>query len=343
MKAQQLAWWLLATPLLLAADCGGGEPCDEGWREHAPAGTPDRVVLSAAHAPGSDAVYFVGGGLGVPGAKALAALGDAASWTELPVGDHDETLWWAWVAPGPATDVWMVGERGLVLRWDGTSFTELDSGTDATLFGVWGSASDDVWIVGGTAGTTAGEDGVIAHWNGSAFAHDDSAPVASVALFKVWGTSANNVWFVGEGGTLLNRQNGSWFDYRPGMFTDRNVLTVHGCAADDVWAVAGQDLLHFDGVTWAKPAEPVLLSDANGVSCAGGSVLVVGNGGMKWRRDAAGTWFDEQFSAPFDTDFHGALVVDDASMWAVGGSFNAPVSAGARKGVLGRFARSVCQ
>jgi hypothetical protein len=328
----------MALVWLLAGCPGDDEPCVPGWSEVTPEVARARVVLSAwEHAPGD--VLVVGGGLGVAGADALAARWSGGAWSAVPVGARSATLWWVWGAPGAALDVWMVGEHGTVLRWDGgAAVTEVPGAPDVTLFGVWGAAPDDVWIVGGgPSGATP--DDVLLHWDGATLAPAAGVPARGAALFKVWGTAANDVWVVGEHGTVLRWNGAAWSDVSPAGMETTNVLTVHGCAANDVWAVGGQTLLHWDGMAWAPAAELVLLAGGNGVHCGAGGVLVVGNGGLKWRLDRGpggdGMWHDEQFETPWNTDFHGALVGGDGTMWAVGGSFNAPASAGPRKGVIG--------
>src|SRR5262245_40158317 len=105
--------------LLLVAlgGCPSDGPCSTGW---APVfGSPlDRSVLSVFGTSRND-VYLVGGGLGVAGRGALALHYDGHGWREIPTG-RSETLWWGFAAPGGGTDVWMVGEKGLILRYDGS-------------------------------------------------------------------------------------------------------------------------------------------------------------------------------------------------------------------------------
>jgi hypothetical protein len=60
-----------------------------------------------------------------------------------------------------ANDVWLVGGEGKIVRYDGSKFRLVDSGTDSVLSSVHGSAADDVWI--------AGADGTTLHWEGSSF------------------------------------------------------------------------------------------------------------------------------------------------------------------------------
>jgi hypothetical protein len=56
-------------------------------------------------------------------------------------------------------DVWVhgpslafaVGDLGTILRWDGSSWSVMLSGTLAPLYSVWGSGPTDVWIAGDSA------------------------------------------------------------------------------------------------------------------------------------------------------------------------------------------------
>jgi photosystem II stability/assembly factor-like uncharacterized protein len=52
---------------------------------------------------------------------------------------------------GTSSDnIYAVAARGHILRFDGTRWSEMDSPTDHDLFGIWGSAPDDAWVVGNT-------------------------------------------------------------------------------------------------------------------------------------------------------------------------------------------------
>jgi hypothetical protein len=101
-----------------------------------------------------------------------------------------------------ASNVFTVGDAGLILRYDGSSWSEMASGTTATLAGVWVGAPSDVFVVGG------GDDqngqplpGFILHYDGSAWS---PMPVAATALWGIWGSSGADVFAVGDSGTILH-------------------------------------------------------------------------------------------------------------------------------------------
>lgn len=341
--ASPLTGWLLGCAL---AACGGGQPPPaDGGACTTPAwttvlGSLDRSVLSAFAGERGD-VWAVGGGLGVPGRGALALRFDGTAWHELATG-RGETLWWGFAVPGSgsagsATDVWMVGEQGVILRYDGQRITVLPSGTTATLYGVWGSSASDVWIVGGVPGAGRSDSNdVVLHWDGQTLTRDTTLTPRGATLFKVWGAAADDLWVGGEGGLLWRRTAAGWQDQGRVLDTASNVLTVHGCSATEVYAVAGSSVYQFDGRTWSVvKAAP---SGANGVSCGAAGVLVVGNGGTKLRYDrASATWTDHRRDDPWRTDFHGALSTPAGDLFAVGGNFLTPASVGTRNGVIGYF------
>jgi hypothetical protein len=319
--------------VLLAAGCPNNPQCKNDWK---PVGPLDRPLLSAWEVPGTGEVYTVGGGLGATGLGALALHWNGSSWQSLPV-NRPESLWWVW-GTDDGKDVWMVGEQGLILRWDGTTVTTVTSGTTATLYGVWGTSSSDVWIVGGTPnrGTAAPND-IVLHWDGQALSTTDSPMPKGATFFKVWGAGTTDLWVSGEGGTMWHRTATGWADESSQLATRASVTTVHGCSSTDVWAVAGQEIFHFDGTSWSPAPGVQALSGTNGVSCSPATVLVVGNGGLKLIFDrATHTWTDDTLVEPYDADFHGALVEKSGDLWAVGGNFNAPASSG-RSGSIAFF------
>ena len=47
-----------------------------------------------------------------------------------------------------ANDVWAVGQGGTILHWDGARWSTIPSGTTETLRSIWGSSPTDIWAVG---------------------------------------------------------------------------------------------------------------------------------------------------------------------------------------------------
>jgi len=128
---------------------------------------------------------------------------DGINWLQRPVepveipGEDDPwvidaALHGVWGAA--ADDVWAVGAQGVVVHFDGETWTYAPTADERrrTLWAVWGRAADDVWAVG--------SEGVVLHWDGDAWTLQPANSVAT--LFGVWGLGAD-VWAVGSLGTIL--------------------------------------------------------------------------------------------------------------------------------------------
>jgi hypothetical protein len=46
-------------------------------------------------------------------------------------------------------DVWIVGDKGTLLHWDGQQLKAIPSGTESNLRSIWGNAPDNIWVGGG--------------------------------------------------------------------------------------------------------------------------------------------------------------------------------------------------
>jgi hypothetical protein len=97
---------------------------------------------------------------------------------------------------GAATDdAWAVGGLvgPIVLHWDGTSFTEVETaGLGQAINGVYTDPGEDVWV--------AGNYGVTARWTGSGWEQPD-LPLTVDHLHAVWRHGGATWWF---GGDLFN-------------------------------------------------------------------------------------------------------------------------------------------
>jgi hypothetical protein len=168
-----------------------------------------------------------------------------------------------WAAPGGGA--WAVGwsegdTEATTVRCTESGCTAVPTGTDASLWGVWGSAPDDVWAVG------AGHDesshyGVLLHWDGSTWSSARSE--TTTWLGDVWGSAANDVWAVGGEGTVLRWDGRAW-GVVPAAST-AHLRAVWGFSAADVW-VAGDDpptVLRWDGSSWSEVWDAGWLSQVN--------------------------------------------------------------------------------
>ena len=320
-----------------ASPDGGVDPnAKAAWRVVLDETALDRAVLSIWGTRSTD-VFAVGGPLGNEGRSSLALHFDGSTWTTIPTGGP-ETFWW--VYGSTSSDVWMVGESGRIAHYDGHDVVEHSSGTTATLWGVWAAGPSDAWAVGGSPekGSSAPND-VVLHWDGHAWSKVTlpGTPLGR-SLFKVWGTSSTNLYIVGEYGTVWHRTDHGFTLESDPPIAQGTLFTVHGCSANDVYAVGGLDVLRRDEKGWSKLSPP-LTNLVNGVSCgAPGHAAIVGFGGLKQRLEG-GTWYDDFLADPHG-DLHATWTDETGSVWAVGGDFlSKPKPMQPRAGVIARYGR----
>ncbi|MDM8549267.1 hypothetical protein QUF72_04280 [Desulfobacterales bacterium HSG2] len=148
-----------------------------------------------------------------------------------------ETLYDVWGTS--AENVYVVGQSGTILHYDGETLTLMESGTYFELRGIWGSSADDIFAVGGG--------GTIIRYDGKEWTPMDSG---SDAWFNsVWGVSGSDVFAVGDGGVILHYDGKQWTRMNSG--TDKDILAVWGNNGTDVFAVGKNGLiLHYAGSGW---------------------------------------------------------------------------------------------
>lgn len=121
------------------------------------------------------------------------------------------TLWG--VHAFSASDVWAVGgspehspgaENDVVVHFDGSSWTRIvlpGAPLDRSLFKVWGTSSDDLYVVG--------EASTIWHKAGPEWMLESDPPLGDGTLFTVFGCAADDVYAVGSR-SVLHRDAVGW-------------------------------------------------------------------------------------------------------------------------------------
>ena len=282
------------------------------------------AALYSAWGTSASDVYMVGAD---DGSGPLVLHYDGSAWTRLDTGTTGD-LWWVW-GDGAGT-VWIAGAGGRVVRHtiDTGDFEEhVVTGANITLFGIWGSAPDDLWTVGGD--TNSGAGGTVVHYDGVAWTEADDLPAEPVAglIYKVWGSASDDVWMVGTNALLMHRDGaGTWRVDPPPIYGSNPLFTVSGCGSEVV-AVGGYGnaaIARNDGSGWVDDSPPPadVAPGFNGVvvDCTYGT-YGVGNNGAVWRRDDA--WAPTGVPPLTLLDFHGVWVDPDGGVWSVGGKLSA--------------------
>jgi len=173
-----------------------------------------------------------------------------------------------------------VGTNGIILRYNGNTWTAMNNGTTSNLNGIWGSGPSNVFAVGSS--------GTILQYNGS-----DWSPMSGGTtenLNDVWGSSATNVFAVGDNGTVLHYNGSSWIAW--GAATTEDLQGVWGISATDVYGVgASGTIVHYAGTSWiwtvmnsgtTADLEAVWAGSENDVFAVGDNGIILHYDGSSW-------------------------------------------------------------
>lgn len=135
--------------------------------------------------------------------------------------------------PSSPEVVWAVGTGGRVLRRRPEGTWGVVTGANAptaaqTIYGVWGTSAEDVWMVGSKG----------ARWHYVAGTWTVTTDGFAQDLYAIWGSDANNLWAVGGLGTFIKYDGTSWSAPTNSTCSPSDLLAgVWGTQGGTVWAV----------------------------------------------------------------------------------------------------------
>ncbi len=141
-----------------------------------------------------------------------------------------------------------VGEAGIILRYNGSTWAAMTSPTTQNLNGVVVVSASEAWAVG--------DGGVILRWNGSTWSSFSSPVTTSLNAIAMLDTNNNGLadmgFAVGASGRVLSYNGTSWSSQ---TFGSNALLGVSIVNEQDAWLVgASGTALHWDGSTWTSVA-----------------------------------------------------------------------------------------
>jgi len=209
-----------------------------------------------------------------------------------------------WDVHGSASFALTVGMNGTFLVYDGSQWDLVFTPSTLPLYGVWGSAPDEVFLVG-ASGRTFFFDGEVV----------TQLPfVTGVALRAVWGTAPDDVFAVGDNGTTLRFDGERWNLVLSG--TASRLLDVYGLAGGPVIAVGNAGtILRLAGDAWELEPTPTTANLFGIWVRSQDDAFAVGNGGTVFRYDG-NTW--QIMETPTTANLLAVWGVSDSQVYAVG-------------------------
>jgi len=273
------------------------------------------ALLGVWAEPGpTPAIYSVGADDGT-GPLFLRKGGEG--WVRVPVAPSG-TLWWV---TGIGQFVYAAGTGGRVIRYDPQTggVTDLSTGVDVTLYGVWGTSTDNVWAVGGNVDGSQPRTALLHHDGEQWTSFPQPVEANNRTLFKVWGTGESDVWACGQAGLLLHFDGESWGAVPSGTF--ESLFTVHG--APSTVAVGGSvvpALVEETPQGFTEIALPAGTNTLRGVFVPpSGTPWACGLGATVLRRSSGGWLRIGGLPAASSRDFHAVCVDDAGGVWLAGG------------------------
>ena len=204
--------------------------------------------------------------LNITGTLGFVLRGVADDWTVLSAPSLAPAAERPLLLLSPDDGYGLAGDQ--LLQWDGVAWSPAAGGAGAPLRCLWGGSDAEVWV---------GADGALLLWDGSAlqpFALPGEDAPDIVALF---GTSAGDVWASDANGPHMWHFDGTAWSL-DATAPAATFTAIHASAPDDVWAVAGTVVAHFDGSTWSTIAtsqsyDAVFASAPDDVWLAGDGVI----------------------------------------------------------------------
>ncbi|MCC6426918.1 MAG: hypothetical protein IT435_08855 [Phycisphaerales bacterium] len=295
----------------------------------------ERIAQMAMHWDGSAWTFF---DIPVP-----IPTGSGYLWAVEAAGP--DVVWAAGDALGTGPDSY-VGTHMLVVRWDGTGWTRLDTpigtgGSGDSIYDIEFVSADEVWFVGeGFPIPATAQPPLAMRWkNGSFELMDPPSINPKVSGFgngnsfhALDALSPTDIWMVGSAGdgdsisghSQIFHWNGSQWQHRPGpipgVFHDLNAVAA--LSSNDVWAggdyfdgVSYRGLsMHWDGTSWTQFPVQGTINDF--VAFGPNDVFAVGAFVMHWNGSA---WsIVESFPTVDAPALTGISAIGPCQMWTAG-------------------------
>lgn len=171
-----------------------------------------------------------------------------------PTGAHLHAGWAA-----AENDVFFGGESGVILRWDGEHWNEMQTPTQKTINAIHGTGPSDVWAVGGDYHTVDdAEKSLILHFDGTTWS-EVTPPEYAGSQFHfadVCAVAPDDVWAVSVAGAWIAHWDGSTWQFVTdaqlwSLGLEGNFYSIASAGADDIYFSGSHgQIVHYDKGAW---------------------------------------------------------------------------------------------
>lgn len=216
------------------------------------------------------------------------------------------------VTGNSATDVHTAGS-GVLRRYNGSTWSTPTSGVFAGWLGSWAASTNDVYAVGTFQSGSATS--YLGRFNGTSWAEADN--VVGPYIRGVWGGSTTNILAVGDGGVLQVWDGSTWIQ---STIAGSRLNDVFGVSATDVFAVGDNATIVRStdgGGNWGPMAAPTVSCCSGGLwGSSSNEVYATGTAAGLLVRFNGATW--DTVSTGSGQVLYGVGGTSDGDVWAVG-------------------------
>ena len=209
-----------------------------------------------------------------------------------------EGLWGA-----DENNYYIVGNRGEIFHYNGSTLTPMYSGIGGNILKVWGTSPVNVYAVG--------EYGLAMHYDGRTWEKIEICP-NNYAYYGIGGLDENNVYAVGYSGYVCHYDGSSWT-----QMTGTNswiLYSIWGSSSSDLYVSAPYLGLYYNGSTWTYSTSiNAEMRDIWGIDSS--NIWQVGLSGKVYYYNGS-TWNDQTISPTYNLE--GIWGSDSNNIFAVG-------------------------
>jgi hypothetical protein len=296
--------------LLLLAACACAEPTNELPGEPAVEVVAEHLDEALMSVWGDDAeVWAAGADLG---GGPLVLRWQNGTMEQLVTGTRGD-LWWVF---GIDERVYLGGAEGVIVEYRDGAFQQMATPGLATVYGIWGTAANDLWAVGGASDSV----GFVWRSDGTRWTEVRVPAADSASIFKIFGRAADDVWMCGFGGITVHWDGN---DFTEISAAERTLFTIHANERGAL-AVGGYGsglIVEDDGSGW-RDVTPGDVPALFGVVRAPGFDVVSGADRALYLREPGAAW--RALPSHGLETLHATWVDPAGVIWAAGGMLAAP-------------------
>jgi len=181
-------------------------------------------------------------------------------------------------------EIWAVGAKlgvAIAMHYEGSNWEYIEAPQVGARFNrfwaVDGTATDNVWAAGRWGDDWGQFYPLIMRWTGSNWQHIPGPDGYSMVINGISVIAPDDVWMVGvtmDAQPRFLHWDGQTVEIVPSPGGGRSIA---GIAADDIWSVEGNSVVHWDGATWHEELQPdIIAARAVGI-IPGGEMWAVGS------------------------------------------------------------------